>query len=52
MEVGDVFVEITEKRQFPGFGFSSGRKFALYRGKRRLRRLAFRRIKTWGVMIC
>jgi hypothetical protein len=34
VEVGDVFVEITEKRQFPGFGFSGGWNFALGRGKR------------------
>ena len=36
VEVGDVFVEVTEKRQFPGFGFSAGAELALGRGKRRL----------------
>src|SRR2546422_827140 len=34
--VGDAFVEITEKTQFPGFGFPGGRNLALGRGKRRL----------------
>ena len=36
VEVGDVFVEITEKTSFPGFGFSAGWNLALGRSKRRL----------------
>jgi hypothetical protein len=34
VEVGDLVVEITEKTQFPGFGFSGGWNLALGRGKR------------------
>jgi hypothetical protein len=34
---GEVFVEITEKKQFPGFRFSGGWKLPLGRGKRRPR---------------
>jgi hypothetical protein len=51
---GEVFVEITEKKRFPGFRFSGGWKLALGRGKRRLQEneTAFRRIKTWGFVIC
>jgi hypothetical protein len=36
VEVGDVFVEITEKTPFPGFRFFGGWNLALDRNKRRL----------------
>ena len=36
VEVGDVFVEILKKKQFPVFGFSGGWNLALGRSKRRL----------------
>jgi hypothetical protein len=51
---GEVFVGITEKKQFPGFRFSGGWKLALGRGKRRLqeKETAFRMIKTRGFVIC
>jgi hypothetical protein len=53
VEVGDVFVEFTEKTRLPGFWFFRGWNLALGRGKRRLpEKTALRRIKTWGFVIC
>ena len=47
VEVGDVFVEITEKAQLPGYRFFRRGELALGRGKGRLpeRKLQLRRIK-------
>jgi len=54
VEVGDVFVEITEKTQFPGLRFFRGWNMVLSRGKRRLpeKKLRFGGSKTWGFVIC
>ena len=50
VEVGDVFVEITEKTQFPGLRFFRGWNMVLSRGKRRLpEKTALRRIKDLGI---
>ena len=49
VEVGDVFVEITEKTQFPVFGFPAG---GIWRLAEALpEKTALRRIKTRGFMI-
>ena len=56
VEVGDVFMGITERRGFPGFDFSGGWNLALGSGKRRLpekklRSECARRIETWWFLI-
>ena len=54
VEAGDVFVEITEKTQFPGFRFSRRVECGAWQRQKRApgEKTALRRIKTWGFVIC
>jgi len=57
VRVGDVFVECAKKTGFPGFEFSGGVQWALGGAKKRLQKItctsgAFRRIKSWRLVIC
>ena len=49
LKVGDVSVEITEKRQFHGFRF-----FRAWQRQKQApgEKTALRRTKTWGFVIC
>lgn len=51
VEVGDVFVEMTEKAQFPGFRFCRRVELGAWQRQKKApgEKAALRRIKTWSL---
>ena len=54
VEVGEVFVEIAEKTELPGFRFFRRVEFGAWQRQKKApgEKTALRRIKTWGFVIC
>jgi hypothetical protein len=54
VEAVDAFVEITEKTQLPGFRFFRRVEFGAWQRQKEApgEETGFRRIKTWGFVIC